>query len=749
MIFQEVLAQTNSEVLPLQQVVRESDPIKPLIKHWNYILTEIKYFPIFYIAHELLMCLSADEDVHRSIFGISEIAHRVVGWRASLRHDLAGRIYHRLLTDAKYLGAYYTSIPAAALLAKLALGDGARLRDWSDLKAWSQFKVADFACGTGTLLMAVADAITDNYIRSAVEKRKPLTFDGLQRVLVNDVIYGFDVLHAALHLTASTLALRVPDLAINVTHLFRLPFAEDHDKLGSLEFFRSSLIGGARLFGTEASYVTGKGTATTKDTTVPNLDLCIMNPPFTSSRQPNLLFGSVPDKERSKLQKRLKKLVKMHRLPVSITAGLAAVFTVLGDSYVKEGGRLALVLQRTALSGIAWRRTRELLSQKYDLEYVIVSHEPDHWNFSDTTELSEVLIVARKRTANEEPKMAARYVNLWHNPRNAIESLTLHRLISTSTGSPVASGTGVSSLVVGPLKYGEMLIAPPDLTIDNWAAPCAFGQTELVRCLFQLFKGQLLVPGESAVTALPLKPLSCLGTLGPDPRDVYDAFDITESTTSYPALWGAKGISRLAQKPNMYLEPLPRARKGRNLRKVKDLWPKAGRVLLTQRPWLNTKCVTAVRFTHKALADVWWPFVFSGGKNVEQLEKAFVVWLNSTPALVLLLGHREETRGAWIQFKKPALERLPVLDVMSLNSDVITKLAAVFDKLADRRILPFPQMKDDPVRAEIDAEISTSLNLPSLHGLRELLSREPIFGLSMKGLVSDTPSQMVLEPSVV
>lgn len=122
MIFQEVLAQTNSEVRPLQQVVRESDPIKPLVKHWNYILTEINYFPIFHIAHELLLCLSADDDVHRSVFGISEIARRIVGWRASLRHDLAGRIYHRLLTDAKYLGAYYTSIPAARTACQACFG---------------------------------------------------------------------------------------------------------------------------------------------------------------------------------------------------------------------------------------------------------------------------------------------------------------------------------------------------------------------------------------------------------------------------------------------------------------------------------------------------------------------------------------------------------------------------------------------------------------------------------------------------
>ena len=92
--------------------------------------------------------------------------------------------------------------------------------------------------------MAAADAITDNYIRSAVQNDVRLELDTLQDVLVHDVIHGFDVLHAALHLTASTLALRVPDVPINVTHLFRVPFGDKQGQLGSLEFFRSAAIGG-------------------------------------------------------------------------------------------------------------------------------------------------------------------------------------------------------------------------------------------------------------------------------------------------------------------------------------------------------------------------------------------------------------------------------------------------------------------------------------------------------------------------
>ena len=738
MIFQEVLAQTHPEVRPLNQVVNAPDPIKAVEEHWDFILRHVNYFPIFHIAHELLLCLSTDADVIKTVSALSGKARQVVGWRASLRHDLAGRIYHRLLTEAKYLGAYYTSIPAAALLAKLALSEDATSPNWCDLKALQHFKVADFACGTGTLLMAAADAMTDNYIRSTVQNGAQLELDSLQDVLVHDVIHGFDVLHTALHLTASTLALRVPDVPINVTHLFRVPYGDNQGQLGSLEFFQSAAIGGNSLFAAEADYLTGRGTQTTKGATaplVPSLDLCIMNPPFTSSRQSNLLFGSLPDKERANLQKRLKKLVKDLNLPASITAGLAAVFTVLGDKYVKPGGRLALVTQRTALSGISWRRTRELISRNYDLEYVVTSHEPDHWNFSDTTKLSEVLIVARKRVAREPQRPAGKYINLWHNPRNAVEALTLQRLIATSDAAVIDAGSGVTSLTVGPLKYGEMLTVPNDLDVDDWSAPCAFAQTALVRCLFRLFKSELVQPGDAIVTKLPLTPLRQIGSLGPDPRDVYDGFEITESRTPYPALWGAKEIWQVAQAPNMHLEPLTRPREKRNvLRKTEHLWPKAGRVLLTMRPWLATKAVAAVRLPRKVLSDVWWPLVLADEQNRDQREKALVVWLNSTPALILLLGRREETRGAWVQFKKPTLEALPVLDVLTLEDRVIARLAEVFDSVAERQILPFRKMATDRVRAEIDAAVAATLGLPPLDELRELLSREPILSLSMQEL---------------
>ena len=67
----------------------------------------------------------------------------------------------RLLEEAKYLGAYYTSIPAATLLLKLAIQTGANGGESSVSSGIPDTRVADLACGTGTLLMAAADALLD------------------------------------------------------------------------------------------------------------------------------------------------------------------------------------------------------------------------------------------------------------------------------------------------------------------------------------------------------------------------------------------------------------------------------------------------------------------------------------------------------------------------------------------------------------------------------------------------------------
>jgi hypothetical protein len=57
---------------------------------------------------------------------------------------------------------------------------------------------------------------------------------------------------------------------------------------------------------------------------LPPLDLVCMNPPFTRTCGDNLLFGSLPETERTRMQKAFQEWCKQHGVEASITAGLGA-----------------------------------------------------------------------------------------------------------------------------------------------------------------------------------------------------------------------------------------------------------------------------------------------------------------------------------------------------------------------------------------------------------------------------------------
>jgi len=740
MVFQEVLSRKDDRVRPLQWFWNHQDPVLALGDHWKFILDEINYYPIFHVAQDLLRCLSADKDMTAAMHRLLDTARCIVDWRVPLRHDLAGRLYHRLLLEAKYLGAYYTSIPASVMLLKLALDPRRWHVDWSDLGALKAFRIADFACGTGTLLMAAADAVVDNYVRARASRGRRLRMDGLHNALVGQVIYGFDVLDSAVHLTASTLALRSPELPINVTHLGKRVLGGESRALGSLDFLESPNMG--TLF-TQPTLVVGRPTqeaTRVAERNLPMMDLCVMNPPFTRSVGGNALFGHLPQEERADLQEKLRDIVSRRGLSASITAGLGSVFIALGDMYLRQEGRLAFVIPRALLSGVAWGRTRELLERKYHLEWLVVSHEPNHWNFSENTDLSEVLVVARKRTTADEAERVG-CVNLWRQPRNAVEALTVARMVQEGAPPDVQAEQGILDISIGEKKLGEAVSVPWEwLQHRLWSLPCAFAQAELIRTLFHLLEGRVSVPGQhdsGAPTPLRLCPLKALGDLGFDCRDMHDGFSVARSATPYPAFWShdARAVTRLQQAPNKFLAPLPRAKDGRPLRRADHLWQKAGHILLAERLWLKTMRLTAVRTTQEVLSNVWWPFL--PHVTGPEAEKALVLWLNSSLGLLLLIGHREETRGAWVKFKKAVLEEMPVLDVRALGDRARGRLAEAFDQIADKALLPFPELAGDPTRAAIDSALADALKLPDMGPLRELLAREPILCLSLDKLMSE------------
>ena len=378
-IFQDVLAASNDEVEPVLLTLQRSDFVSALTDHWAYIVDNINYYPIFHVSREILLGLPSDQDIETGLRRLAEKTRKVVRLRAAFRHDLMGRVYHTLLADRKFLATYYTSVSSATILLKLALQPKYWQHiDWQDLERIANMRIADLACGTGTLLMAAAEAVVDNYTQACAQTSQTPDLARLHQVLLEEVIHGYEVLPSAAHLTASTLALRAPSVEFKKMHLFSLPHGGPGAKLGSIEFLESSQISMQDIFGAGGGIkqVGPKTSTLQQGALLPDLDICVMNPPFTRSSQASLLFGSLPTTERKAMQKRLAKLVKQYKLNASSTAGLGAIFVAVADRYIKPNGVLALVLPKTLLSGVSWQRTRELIGKNYHLDVIIVSHDP-------------------------------------------------------------------------------------------------------------------------------------------------------------------------------------------------------------------------------------------------------------------------------------------------------------------------------------------------------------------------------------
>jgi type I restriction-modification system DNA methylase subunit len=732
MVFHEIIAASHKEVPTLSTLMASANLKKELENSWQYIIEKINYEPVLEITLNILMNIPASAVVDRQLRSLANLAYDIASSKVLLRHDLFGRIYHRLLLGnlVKYHATYYTSIPAARLLARLLVNLP------SDLSAkpvpptynGEPLRVVDFACGSGTLLSAIYKEVDAKH---RIEGES-LRIDDLHRYLVEEGIWGFDVLHHAVHLAATVLSLHNP-IPVHDSKLFALRLGEEK-YLGSVNFLSSSVLGqdmmlpgGTRGRGQQSVSISKREVKTVE---LPNFHICIMNPPFTRSVGGNLLFGSLPKKERTKLQKSLNSLLKEKNLTGIGQAGLGAVFVFIADKYLEENGRMGLVLPRAVLSGVSWRKVREMLLDRYHVEYIITSYETNNeWNFSENTDLSEVLIVARKKRDGEESGYTF-FVNLWKKPSNELESIylgtQLKELYSSARLYDVEnSNASPYHLKLHGKKIGEVYSAK--LENSNFGVYNIFSQMELNRMMLFLRKGIVYLPDQGIIGDVRLTTLSKLGAeIGPDRRQVHSTFKVskTEAGSIYRAFWGYDSsiIKTISQKPNAYLEP-------KNAKQARDLWNKRGNLLIVERAWLSTYTVLATCLDEAVLSNVWWPI-----KLEDDAAKILAVWMNSTFGLLLLLSIAEVTRGPWVDFKKEHLWEMPILNVGKLRHKVKDALLELYDKSLNGKKLSKSELKALPkefanpsIRKVIDEEICKSLGLDlNLDALYKLLSKEPM-----------------------
>ena len=728
------LASANDDVPTVAEAWR--DGIPGLFRTWRYICDTIDYVPVFDLAAGILdILIDGPADLHEPV--LSPLLKAIEDTRRLEGHDLSGRLFHTLLTDAKFTGAYYTSVPAATLLTRLVFHNWPSGVDWSDHEFPASLNVADIACGTGTLLMAVAGEAERRHTESGGQNAA-----ALHKAMVEQALHGYDVQLSAVHFAATSLAMLNPDIQFDRMNLYVMPLGADGDdiSLGSLDFLGESQAavqyslspsdlgaGGRRIRDAGRVYGGGpQGTQQEELATLPDLDLAIMNPPFTRSVGGNLLFGSLPAPERRRLQDELSR--RLRSRPATATAGLGAAFVAAASPKLRAGeGRLALVLPATVCTGPSWQQTRSLIERDFALDMVIVSHDPQRWNFSDSTDLSEALLIATRRPAGNGAKSDERrttFVSLWRNPDGVLDAHRAAQAIADARPADIEA-SGVALLEVDGQHVGELASIPEAKLLGSKWAGVQFARADLTRSALSLLnEGRVWVPGETVAGAVPLCPLGELGEIGPDRRRLVDGFERTTSHTAYPMVEGHDTEQRksLTCSPDSYLSPLAIPKGGQRPGYGDHLWQQAGRLLVAERLWLETTRVIAMRTETRVLSNVWWPV------RIEDIshEKAMAVWLNSSLGTLTVLAERTSTRGGWVAAKKADLERLQVLDPRAIAQSQLSSLSNLFDNMSEDEFERLPAMGECPTRRRLDEGISEILGLPDLDGLRRLLASEPV-----------------------
>ena len=355
-------------------------------------------------------------------------------------------------------------------------------------------------------------------------------------------------------------------------HTFRLGRDDDgRVYLGSLDWLVASEIQSS-FSGTEESIgaTTGEGSIVHR----PQVNLVISNPPYTrrgadgGKEDAVARVFSLPRNDDESLKAvKVRTAALLKGTPADLRAGHGTSFTVLADRIVKPGGRIALVLPVTALAGELWSGIRELLSSRYEIEFVVSSHDPEGLSMSFDTSIAESLIVARRLLEAEPPPLRGRFVNLWRAPIRETDALALLSAINNSASMPVLNSDGPpvggSPLLVGGEQWGEIVNGP--------VGEAAWKSSRWKHALTSQFasaleRGELWTANGTGLAGnIPTTVMSHACNVGPQHRQihgslgVFDAYRGWNEQSQFHALWSLNSTvhQSMITEPNAWLVPKP------------------------------------------------------------------------------------------------------------------------------------------------------------------------------------------------
>ncbi len=719
-----------------------------VIEGFNVIL-DVNFWPIFHVAKELLLQIPAG--IANAI--LEQMAGTADGIVEAIRHnDIAGTLFQRLIADRKTLKTYYTTPEATNLMAHLAIPEDL---DWAEPETLKGYKIADYACGSGGIMLASYQRVRD------LHRLKGGNPDEFHSYMMQECLTACDIMPAAVHLTASLLSSVVPTAPYEGTRCILFPFGgqRETDQNGQLSVDDDGKpvkatdskgkpivhLGSMALLNLKGSSIQAvlppdeqaalgaRGERRVIDVPMApfSQSLVAMNPPFTrptkhapfgttdhvEPKNPAFAAFGTTDAEQ-KAMKSLERSLGKNTISDG-NAGLGTTFTAIANNMVQSGGRIALILPTSAMMGgsydadddqaYSWQRLRNLLLENYDQIVVVSVAQPDKKDsaFSADSKFADCMVIARRIPTGGTPSRRAHFVNLIACPASKLEAQETARAIKKAIANTTQVDTW-NRVEIGDDEMGFVLYE--NIYRNRKWTTIRVSNPTLVERSKKLAQGELHLPQRAKPIEIPMTGVGNIAKVGPVDRDItgrpnspFSKRDGYQGTHEHPMLWnhdkrGQTLQSRMLTKPDSHGE----VRKNRS-EAAEQMWNEAAAHLHINRDFQINANGTAAVFTEVAsLGGIAWPTL---RMPTQRDEKTMCVWLNSTLGLLSYWATSNRTQNGRGRTTVTAIPDIPVLDITKIDEAQLDAAVKIFDDLQEKKMLPANEAWRDPVRQELDRRL--------------------------------------------
>ncbi len=689
----------------LHDAATGAGPVAVLREAWTAVL-RYDYEPVFRPALNVLEALAAAD----ALGGVNQAVRAVAAWAkenaeiyVSMGMEYAGELFSRVLGNQASDGAFFTRQPAARLLAELAL-DATGETEWAERRTWKRLKMADLACGSGTLLNAYLEAVKDRIRKAGGGERTAAEF---HKYAVERLVTGLDINPVSLQMAAGRMTLANPSVDYRKMALRAMPYGSvdgEAVRLGSLELLTDEdVVGPAAATAADNG---GSGQSGLFDSSavdpevvqdVEDRRLVMMNPPFTANDKKGRKFTPdvVKKLQRRELQIRDRLAASDEEAAGVIDANsIQTMFMPLAEKVLaQDQAVLATIMPVTVCTGASALRQRRFLASRFHIDMIVCSHDPREPNLSTHTSINECLLIgSRNRGTSRATTM---FVNLRRFPKTVEAVQDVVAAIRNQRIDEVGSAC----------EWPEDRVRAGDWSPVQWYDPKLAEAAAQVR------------------EASGMCQLSALYDMGPAGQRIRDAFQqVTDGSSTEADVDVFDSVSSdlrvsLAGSPDARWRP----RSGK-ASMVRSYLARMGWVQLMNRARVNNARVVAVCATAKSFGSGFMPVVT---ETLAQAKALCLVW-NSTPVLLQLLNMRTKML-MYLGWSVAQLGSVRVPASLNDATDTQGALVAIYDRLCRARLQRWAQADADPVRREIDETVAEAYGISAgvLADWRERLAKEP------------------------